>query len=172
MEKLREPSEIGRSTDINSRCNITHSLQRSGCQEFTIFSFFFPKPNKSRLSAAFCLLIHPWKLDSWLHFVCSCFTLSFCMEYYSGIHIYIYYIIFLISKFFFIYNLYFILFWVRWELSKMYPKAMKIVCLYSLVGTILSALLAIIIERDFSSWRLDLDMNLLVILLTVSNLND
>ncbi|KAI5679168.1 hypothetical protein M9H77_10118 [Catharanthus roseus] len=48
---------------------------------------------------------------------------------------------------------------------KRYPQVMKIVCLYSFAGTILSAFLAIFIERDINSWKLELDMKLLVIVL-------
>ncbi|CDP00196.1 unnamed protein product [Coffea canephora] len=47
-----------------------------------------------------------------------------------------------------------------------YPQVMKIVSLYSLVGTLLSAILSVIIERDVDAWKLKLDMELLVIILT------
>lgn len=47
-----------------------------------------------------------------------------------------------------------------------YPQAIKIVSFYSLVGTLLSAILSVIIERDIDAWKLKLDMELLVIILT------
>ncbi|MCD7461200.1 hypothetical protein HAX54_045493 [Datura stramonium] len=50
--------------------------------------------------------------------------------------------------------------------STKHPHVMKITCLYTLFGTIQSALLALLIEKDLSVWRLKLDMELLVIVLT------
>ncbi|KAK4721228.1 hypothetical protein R3W88_011461 [Solanum pinnatisectum] len=50
--------------------------------------------------------------------------------------------------------------------SKKHPHVMKITCLYTLFGTIQSALLALLMEKDLSVWRLKLDMELLVIVLT------
>ncbi|XP_015170360.1 WAT1-related protein At1g70260-like [Solanum tuberosum] len=50
--------------------------------------------------------------------------------------------------------------------SKKHPHVMKITCLYTLFGTIQSALLALFMEKDLTVWRLKLDMELLVIVLT------
>ncbi|XP_015073199.2 WAT1-related protein At1g70260-like [Solanum pennellii] len=50
--------------------------------------------------------------------------------------------------------------------SKKHPHVMKITCLYTLFGTIQSALLALFMEKDVSVWKLKLDMELLVIVLT------
>ncbi|PHT70161.1 hypothetical protein T459_25265 [Capsicum annuum] len=51
-----------------------------------------------------------------------------------------------------------------------YPQVMKIVFLYTLFGTIQSAIFAFVMEKDLNAWRLKLDMELLVIVLTVSPL--
>ncbi|XP_060183158.1 WAT1-related protein At1g60050-like [Lycium barbarum] len=48
----------------------------------------------------------------------------------------------------------------------LHPHVMKITCLYTLFGTIQSALLALFMEKDLSIWRLKLDFELLVIVLT------
>ncbi|KAK4373204.1 hypothetical protein RND71_008588 [Anisodus tanguticus] len=50
--------------------------------------------------------------------------------------------------------------------SKKHPHVMKITCLYTLFGTIQSAALALLLEEDLSVWRLKLDFELLVIVLT------
>uniref|UniRef100_M1E0Q7 Nodulin MtN21 family protein n=1 Tax=Solanum tuberosum TaxID=4113 RepID=M1E0Q7_SOLTU len=50
--------------------------------------------------------------------------------------------------------------------SKKHPHVMKITCLYTLFGTIQSALLALLMEKDLRVWKLKLDMELLVIVLT------
>ncbi|CAN4075642.1 unnamed protein product [Withania somnifera] len=50
--------------------------------------------------------------------------------------------------------------------SKKHSHVMKITCLYTLFGTIQSALLALLMEKDLGVWRLKLDMELLVIVLT------
>ncbi|KAM3303968.1 WAT1-related protein [Capsicum chacoense] len=47
-----------------------------------------------------------------------------------------------------------------------YPQVMKIVFLYTLFGTIQSAIFAFVMEKDLNAWRLKLDMELLVIVLT------
>lgn len=47
-----------------------------------------------------------------------------------------------------------------------YPHVMKIVFLYTLFGTIQSAIFALVMEKDVNAWRLELDMKLLVIVLT------
>ncbi|CAI9767946.1 unnamed protein product [Fraxinus pennsylvanica] len=49
---------------------------------------------------------------------------------------------------------------------KIYPQVMKIISFYSLFGTIQSAVLAAFIERDPSAWRLELNLELFVIILT------
>ncbi|KAI3452765.1 hypothetical protein Pfo_009428 [Paulownia fortunei] len=49
---------------------------------------------------------------------------------------------------------------------KICPQIMKIVSFYSLFGTIQSAALAVFLERDPSAWRLELNFELLVIILT------
>ncbi|KAF3626388.1 hypothetical protein FXO37_30391 [Capsicum annuum] len=51
-----------------------------------------------------------------------------------------------------------------------YPQVMKIVFLYTLFGTIQSAIFAFVMEKDLNAWRLKLDMELLVIVLTGSDL--
>ncbi|XP_060214353.1 WAT1-related protein At1g70260-like isoform X1 [Lycium barbarum] len=47
-----------------------------------------------------------------------------------------------------------------------YPQMMKIVFLYTLFGTIQSAIFALWMEKDLNAWRLKLNMELLVIVLT------
>ncbi|KAJ8569829.1 hypothetical protein K7X08_006406 [Anisodus acutangulus] len=47
-----------------------------------------------------------------------------------------------------------------------YPQVMKIVFLYTLFGTIQSAIFALLMEKDLDAWRLKLNMELLVIVLT------
>ncbi|KAH6805240.1 hypothetical protein C2S51_030071 [Perilla frutescens var. frutescens] len=49
---------------------------------------------------------------------------------------------------------------------KMCPQVMKIISFYSLFGTIQSAILALFLERDPSAWRLQLNFELLIIVLT------
>ncbi|GFP96250.1 wat1-related protein at1g70260 [Phtheirospermum japonicum] len=49
---------------------------------------------------------------------------------------------------------------------KMCPQVMKIVSFYSLFGTIQSALLALYLERGPMAWKLELNFELLVIILT------
>lgn len=49
-----------------------------------------------------------------------------------------------------------------------YPEAMTIVSFYILFGTILSAALTLFLEGNSSAWILKLNMELLVIILTVS----
>ncbi|KAK6139250.1 hypothetical protein DH2020_027005 [Rehmannia glutinosa] len=49
---------------------------------------------------------------------------------------------------------------------KMCPQVMKIVFFYSLFGTIQSAVLALFLERDPMVWRLELNFELLIIILT------
>ncbi|PIN24944.1 hypothetical protein CDL12_02332 [Handroanthus impetiginosus] len=49
---------------------------------------------------------------------------------------------------------------------KMCPQVMKIISFYSVFGTIQTAILALLIERDPSAWRLELNFELLVIVLT------
>ncbi|XP_009790538.1 WAT1-related protein At1g70260-like [Nicotiana sylvestris] len=47
-----------------------------------------------------------------------------------------------------------------------HPQVMKIVFLYTLFGTIQSAILALLMEKDLRVWRLELNMELLVVVLT------
>ncbi|KAK6133718.1 hypothetical protein DH2020_032628 [Rehmannia glutinosa] len=49
---------------------------------------------------------------------------------------------------------------------KICPQVMKIVSFYSLFGTIQSAVLALFLERDPTAWRLELNFELLIIVLT------
>ncbi|XP_073021952.1 WAT1-related protein At1g70260-like [Primulina eburnea] len=49
---------------------------------------------------------------------------------------------------------------------KMCPKVMKIITFYTLFGTIQSAVLALFMERDLDAWRLELNLELLIIILT------
>ncbi|XP_009765301.1 WAT1-related protein At1g70260-like isoform X1 [Nicotiana sylvestris] len=50
--------------------------------------------------------------------------------------------------------------------SKKHPQVMKITCLYTLFGTIQSAVFALFMENNLSAWRLKLNFELLVIVLT------
>ncbi|KAL0372402.1 UNVERIFIED_CONTAM: WAT1-related protein [Sesamum calycinum] len=52
---------------------------------------------------------------------------------------------------------------------KMCSQVMKIISFYSLFGTVQSALLAFFLERDPNAWRLHLNFELLIIILTVRN---
>lgn len=49
---------------------------------------------------------------------------------------------------------------------KMCPNVMKIISFYTLFGTIQSAVLALFMERDLDAWRLELNFELLIIILT------
>ncbi|GFP80076.1 wat1-related protein at1g70260 [Phtheirospermum japonicum] len=49
---------------------------------------------------------------------------------------------------------------------KICPQVMKVVSFYSLFGTIQTSALAVFLERDLSAWRLDLNFELLIIVLT------
>ncbi|KAK6931092.1 EamA domain [Dillenia turbinata] len=49
---------------------------------------------------------------------------------------------------------------------KIYPHMMTMVTFYSIIGTILCAIVSVIAERDLSAWTLKLDMELLVIVLS------
>ncbi|XP_075088350.1 WAT1-related protein At1g60050-like [Nicotiana tabacum] len=50
--------------------------------------------------------------------------------------------------------------------SKKHPQVMNITCLYTLFGTIQSAVFALLMEKNLSAWRLKLNFELLVIVLT------
>ncbi|XP_061348145.1 LOW QUALITY PROTEIN: WAT1-related protein At1g70260-like [Gastrolobium bilobum] len=52
------------------------------------------------------------------------------------------------------------------ETAKQYTQPMKVVSYYSLLGTILSALISWIIERDANAWNLKHNMELILIVLT------
>jgi hypothetical protein len=47
---------------------------------------------------------------------------------------------------------------------------MKIASFYSLAGTIQCAIFSLIVERDLNAWKLRLNMELLLIVITVRNL--
>ncbi|XP_057449558.1 WAT1-related protein At1g70260-like [Lotus japonicus] len=47
-----------------------------------------------------------------------------------------------------------------------YPEPMKVVSYYCLLGTILSAIVSWIVERDANAWKLKRDMDLILIVLT------
>ncbi|XP_047323578.1 WAT1-related protein At1g70260-like [Impatiens glandulifera] len=55
---------------------------------------------------------------------------------------------------------------IQVETVKLYPDVMKIASSYTLVGTLLTGIVALTVERDLSAWSLKLDMTLLVIVLT------
>ncbi|KAM7250774.1 hypothetical protein ACFE04_022657 [Oxalis oulophora] len=50
--------------------------------------------------------------------------------------------------------------------TKEYPQVMKIAAIYSIMGTIQCTIFALYVERDINAWKLNLDMELLVIVLT------
>ncbi|KAL5552944.1 hypothetical protein UlMin_040345 [Ulmus minor] len=49
---------------------------------------------------------------------------------------------------------------------KQYPQVMKVVSFYSLFGTIQTAILSLVLERDPNAWKIDLNSDLLPIILT------
>lgn len=51
---------------------------------------------------------------------------------------------------------------------KQYPEPMMIAALYSLMGTVQSTAVGLVAERNLSAWKLKLNMELLLILLSVS----
>lgn len=51
---------------------------------------------------------------------------------------------------------------------KQYPEPITIAALYTLMGTIQSAIVAFVAERNLSAWKLELNMELLLIFLSVS----
>ncbi|KAF3431312.1 hypothetical protein FNV43_RR26043 [Rhamnella rubrinervis] len=51
---------------------------------------------------------------------------------------------------------------------KQYPQVMKVVSFYSLFGTIQSAILCFFLERNLDAWKLKLDTELLLIVLTAA----
>lgn len=55
---------------------------------------------------------------------------------------------------------------------KLYPEVevMEVVSYYSLLGTIQCVIFSLFIERSLSAWKIKLNMDLLLIVLTVSNL--
>lgn len=54
------------------------------------------------------------------------------------------------------------------ETVKQYPEPMMIAALYSLMGTVQSTAVGLVAERNLSAWKLKLNMELLLILLSVS----
>ncbi|CAN4124263.1 unnamed protein product [Withania somnifera] len=55
---------------------------------------------------------------------------------------------------------------IQAETIRKYPYVMRIVFLYTLFGTIQAAIFALLMEKDLNAWRLELNMELLVIVLT------
>lgn len=53
---------------------------------------------------------------------------------------------------------------------KQYPQVMKVVSFYSLIGTVQCMIISLAIERDLNAWKLKLDTELLLIILTVREL--
>lgn len=55
---------------------------------------------------------------------------------------------------------------IQKETVKQYPEPMKMVSYYTLLGTILSAIVSCIFERDLNAWKLKRNMELILIVLT------
>ncbi|KAL5762002.1 hypothetical protein ACOSP7_018266 [Xanthoceras sorbifolium] len=49
---------------------------------------------------------------------------------------------------------------------RQYPQVMKVVSSYSLVGTLQCAIISLIVERDLKAWKLKLNNDLLLIVVT------
>ncbi|KAB5537953.1 hypothetical protein DKX38_015486 [Salix brachista] len=56
---------------------------------------------------------------------------------------------------------------IQLDTIKHYPQVMKIASFYSLAGTIQCAIFSLIVERNLNAWRLKLNMELLLIVITV-----
>lgn len=54
---------------------------------------------------------------------------------------------------------------------KQYPQVTKVVSFYSLAGTIQCSIFSLIMERNINAWKLKLNMELLLIIITVSASN-
>ena len=55
---------------------------------------------------------------------------------------------------------------------KQYPQAMKVASFYSIIGTIQSATLSFfVLETDIDAWKLNVNMEIPLIILTVSKIN-
>lgn len=52
------------------------------------------------------------------------------------------------------------------ETVKLYPEPMKVICYYNFLGTILSAIVSLMVERDSDAWKLKHKMELILIVLT------
>ncbi|KAK3223266.1 hypothetical protein Dsin_010291 [Dipteronia sinensis] len=52
---------------------------------------------------------------------------------------------------------------------KLYPQPMKVASFYSIAGTLQCALISLMVERDLNSWKLKLNWDLLLIVVTVSS---
>ncbi|XP_004502587.1 WAT1-related protein At1g70260 [Cicer arietinum] len=57
---------------------------------------------------------------------------------------------------------------IQKETIKQYPEQMKVVSYYTLLGTILSAIVSSILERDANAWKLKSNMELILIVLTAT----
>ncbi|KAJ6771737.1 WAT1-RELATED PROTEIN [Salix koriyanagi] len=55
---------------------------------------------------------------------------------------------------------------IQLDTIKHYPQVMKIASFYSLAGTIQCAIFSLIVERNLNAWRLKLNMELLLIVIT------
>ena len=51
---------------------------------------------------------------------------------------------------------------------KLYLEPMMIAALYGLIGTIQSIVVGVVVERNLSAWKLELNMELVLIFLSVS----
>ncbi|XP_028754466.1 WAT1-related protein At1g70260-like isoform X1 [Neltuma alba] len=49
---------------------------------------------------------------------------------------------------------------------KLYPEPMKVICYYNFLGTISSAIVSIMVERDSDAWKLKHKMELILVVLT------
>ncbi|XP_027337210.1 WAT1-related protein At1g70260 [Abrus precatorius] len=55
---------------------------------------------------------------------------------------------------------------IQKETVQQYPEPMKVVSYYSLLGTILSAMVSCIVERDTNAWKLKCNMELILVVMT------
>lgn len=78
----------------------------------------------------------------------------------------------IVRRYFCLFSLVYLLmlffFWGQVGTIKKYPHVMKLVFLYTFFGTIQSAIFALVMEKDLNAWKLELNMELLVIVLTVN----
>ncbi|RDX90431.1 WAT1-related protein, partial [Mucuna pruriens] len=57
---------------------------------------------------------------------------------------------------------------IQKETVEQYPEPMKVLSYSSLLGTVLSAIVSCIVERDINAWKLNRNKDLILIVLTVS----